>query len=730
MGDVLESERATSRPRSQGWARDRAGGLRSRPPRVVFLPGVLGSVLTDTSLTATQARSECETNLGTIGRLLRRSALYPCDKRPETLWGDVGGLHWLFAPEAWGRRMRSGNGLNVPGSVRATSLVDVDVRLGRSRLRFQPYAAFLQALRAAGADVLVFSYDWRLSIRHNAHLLQGAILAKWYGGAANRNVATVPEAERITFIGHSMGGLLARYFLESRTHCGWLVLRRLITIGTPHLGAPEAFLQIIGRIFPFPENPFYRAAQVEIVRELRRAGAVTPADVRAQFLPGKVQTDVLRFTASASELMPFYDFVRNGGRLEPFPVTYRPLVHGGTGTPALRLIQVLRNSILGVEGLEEWLSGRPGREYHLLGADGAPTVVGYERRGDRVVTGAVGDGRVPIWSARPLLNSTAHVHVKTLAPGGPGHQQLCERPDVQAYCLDLLRSGQRKAQRPSPPSVRTQNRPAPEVEDYVAMARTIMARTKVPTRRGVVLSITHLELSSGPPLVDATTEPSNNPTRRRLTNPPAHLSSRDVCEVESPRSGPFGYVLIHSNEGEGGYPIGGYLFLPSHGQRDVYLATFNVGPMDTRYRARCKNGHHAEIQLARFVEHQPPSWRSRIGAITVHNRSRNPRTPGYSPCNACCDDLARFLDALKRQTGSSLVVATLYWQRLYAGGPICEHPTTHQGLSMLRRSGWVLPTAPPTVPVVPGRPPRAPRPDLSPSGSRHLRRPMTPVTPR
>ena len=98
-------------------------------PRVVFLPGILGCVLTDSSLTAEQAVRECEKNVDVIGRLFRGSALYPCDKRPETLWGGAGGsLHWLFNPSAWGERMRSGNGLNDSGSVRAESLFDVDVR--------------------------------------------------------------------------------------------------------------------------------------------------------------------------------------------------------------------------------------------------------------------------------------------------------------------------------------------------------------------------------------------------------------------------------------------------------------------------------------------------------------------------------------------------------------------------------------------------------------------------
>jgi hypothetical protein len=90
--------------------------IKPEAPRVVFLPGALGSVLTDGSLTPDQARRECENNLGRLGRVLRGSALYPCDKHPETLWGGVDSLHWLLSPEAWARRMRSGNGLDAPGS--------------------------------------------------------------------------------------------------------------------------------------------------------------------------------------------------------------------------------------------------------------------------------------------------------------------------------------------------------------------------------------------------------------------------------------------------------------------------------------------------------------------------------------------------------------------------------------------------------------------------------------
>jgi EAL domain len=50
-------------------------------PRVVFLPGTLGSVLVDQSLTQEQAREECRRNLGPDrDRRWRGKPWYPCDK--------------------------------------------------------------------------------------------------------------------------------------------------------------------------------------------------------------------------------------------------------------------------------------------------------------------------------------------------------------------------------------------------------------------------------------------------------------------------------------------------------------------------------------------------------------------------------------------------------------------------------------------------------------------------
>lgn len=306
--------------------------MTARPPpvvaRVVFLPGTLGSVLVDQRLTPEQARQECERNLGPArDRRWRGRSYYPCNKRPETLWGAIGSLHWFFNPSLWFQRLTRGNGYDQQAPLDADSLVDIDLLIGRRRVQVRPYAQFLKALRDAGADVLVVPYDWRLSNRHNARLLERRILERWFGGRRLPRKRRLRQEERITFIGHSMGGLIARSFLES-TPLGPVVGRRLITIGTPHRGAPLAYLHLIGRTLPFPESPFSSWAHATLVRESRAAGIAVQGELVAQLIPRRIQTALVRFMASTFELLPSYNFVTSRGRTESYADTYANEVHG------------------------------------------------------------------------------------------------------------------------------------------------------------------------------------------------------------------------------------------------------------------------------------------------------------------------------------------------------------------------------------------------------------------
>jgi phospholipase A1 len=95
-------------------------------------------------------------------------------------------------------------------------------------------------------------YDWR---RDNA-LAADALADKVDAAAAAHGAGA-----ELTLIGHSMGGLVARYYLESGGYDkrpGFAAVRELITLGTPHRGAPLALSAALGR----EKRLFLSAAQV------------------------------------------------------------------------------------------------------------------------------------------------------------------------------------------------------------------------------------------------------------------------------------------------------------------------------------------------------------------------------------------------------------------------------------------------------------------------------------
>jgi phospholipase A1 len=109
------------------------------------------------------------------------------------------------------------------------------------------YRTLLQDLEACGylqegasRRLIKFPYDWR---RSNDVAAAGLIDRL----DAEVRIAGIPDD--ITLIGHSMGGLVIRRVLESgdASQKPWFnQLRRLITFGTPHVGAPVALWRLTG----------------------------------------------------------------------------------------------------------------------------------------------------------------------------------------------------------------------------------------------------------------------------------------------------------------------------------------------------------------------------------------------------------------------------------------------------------------------------------------------------
>src|SRR5258706_3863612 len=110
------------------------------------------------------------------------------------------------------------------------------------------YAALISALERCGfhehdkpQSLYVCPYDWRRDNREAANRL---------GELIDRIFHEHPNGVQINLIAHSMGGLVSRYYLESGLYAknrGYGSICRLITLGTPHQGAPLALSAALGR---------------------------------------------------------------------------------------------------------------------------------------------------------------------------------------------------------------------------------------------------------------------------------------------------------------------------------------------------------------------------------------------------------------------------------------------------------------------------------------------------
>jgi pimeloyl-ACP methyl ester carboxylesterase len=107
------------------------------------------------------------------------------------------------------------------------------------------YEAILDDLNGLGfhennGTLIAFHYDWRKANETSAAALADRL---------DQTLAAMPTAT-FHLIGHSMGGLVSRYYLESGTfdaRPAFAKVATLLTLGTPHRGAPLALHRILGQ---------------------------------------------------------------------------------------------------------------------------------------------------------------------------------------------------------------------------------------------------------------------------------------------------------------------------------------------------------------------------------------------------------------------------------------------------------------------------------------------------
>lgn len=89
-------------------------------------------------------------------------------------------------------------------------------------------------------NLIPFGYDWRLSCMLNARRLKAVVEPVL---EARRALGGELKDAQLVFVCHSMGGLVARWYVE---HLGGSdVTRKVITIGTPHRGSVDALDKLV-----------------------------------------------------------------------------------------------------------------------------------------------------------------------------------------------------------------------------------------------------------------------------------------------------------------------------------------------------------------------------------------------------------------------------------------------------------------------------------------------------
>ena len=234
-------------------------------------------------------------------------------------------------------------------------------------------AALSQRLKLDGAqNYIEFPYDWRrdnrVAARKLARLVPGW-LAQWKQVSGNNEA-------KVVFIAHSMGGLVARYYLECLE--GWRHARKLITFGTPYRGSLNAV--------DFLSNGYVKSF-----------AGFDVADLSA----------LMRSFTSVYQLMPRYPCVDTGDGVlrRPGEVLGLPNINPTKAAAALAFHNELERAICANAGSTEY---KPYLVHPIIGTD-QPTRQSARMQAGRLVSAnalngadASGDGTVPRPSAVPL----------------------------------------------------------------------------------------------------------------------------------------------------------------------------------------------------------------------------------------------------------------------------------------------------------------------------------------
>lgn len=328
----------------------------------------------------------------------------------------------VLVPGIMGSQLFQGQDLIWPGSAaellfpygKMNELLDPNLQVGdiiRSVAISNQYESLVEALGLCGFDeagdqptLVVCPYDWRKDNRLAAARLADKVKA--LRDAHGTDLV-------IDIVAHSMGGLVSRYFLESgyysEASCrGFANVRRLVTIGTPHRGAPLALCAALGQI----KRLFLNSSQVKQIADQPEFPALYQLMPPASepFLwntdPGARLDPANPYQVTTAEVLGL-----NAANLQSAESFHAALdVANKPKTVAyFCFVGTRQNTICNVQG-----------NFAIANAVGALNPKGPQAIGVEVSDG--GDGTVPSWSA-------SFSGMQQLAVGGD-HGGLYKAPEV------------------------------------------------------------------------------------------------------------------------------------------------------------------------------------------------------------------------------------------------------------------------------------------------------------
>jgi pimeloyl-ACP methyl ester carboxylesterase len=182
--------------------------------------------------------------------------------------GIMGSVLQKNGKDVWSPNIRaiSGGIFSRGGSLQDLKLADGDVEDGVVATRLMPdvhlipgfwkidgYGTIRNKLHEQfklkeGENYFEFAYDWRRDNRRSAKDLEEKSrnwLRNWREISGNKDA-------KLILVGHSMGGLVARYYLEALD--GWRNTRALITFGTPYRGSINALDSLVNGVRKGPRG--------------------------------------------------------------------------------------------------------------------------------------------------------------------------------------------------------------------------------------------------------------------------------------------------------------------------------------------------------------------------------------------------------------------------------------------------------------------------------------------